>query len=77
MLALTRRARESITIGNDVKITIIRVAGNQVRIGIEAPRNVAVCREELYKAIRAKQASALKHLAVAAQARGDPRSASL
>lgn len=59
MLILTRRTSESIMIGNDVKITITRVAGNYVRIGIQAPKHVAVLREELYETRRNKQTVAL------------------
>ena len=47
MLILTRRAGEAILIGNDIKITVTAINGNQVRIGIDAPREVKVLREEL------------------------------
>ena len=49
MLILTRRIGEAVTIGNDVKITVIGVKGAQVRLGIGAPRNVSVHREEVYR----------------------------
>ena len=48
MLILTRKSGESITIGDDVKITVIEVKGKQVRIGIDAPRNYIIDREEVY-----------------------------
>ena len=48
MLILTRKSGESITIGDDVKITVIEVKGKQVRIGIDAPRNYVIHREEVY-----------------------------
>lgn len=48
MLILTRRTRESLCIGDDIKIIILGVNGNQVRIGIKAPNDVPVHREELY-----------------------------
>lgn len=48
MLALTRRVKESIRIGNKVSVTILEVRGNQVRLGITAPKNVEVHREEIY-----------------------------
>lgn len=47
MLILTRRVGETLTIGDDVKVTVLGVKGNQVRIGVEAPKHVAVLREEL------------------------------
>jgi len=47
MLVLSRKAMQSVTIGSDVKITVIRVEGNQVRIGIEAPNDVRILRGEL------------------------------
>ncbi len=52
MLVLTRRANQSIMIGSDVVITVLEVHGEQVRIGIKAPRSVTVHREELYHAIQ-------------------------
>lgn len=52
MLILTRRVGETVMIGDDVKITVLGVKGNQVRIGIEAPRQVAVHREEIYERIK-------------------------
>jgi len=47
MLVLTRREGESLIIGDDVKLTILAVKGGQVRVGIEAPKSVAIHREEL------------------------------
>lgn len=47
MLILTRRVGESLVIGDDVKLTVLGVKGNQVRIGVNAPRDVAVHREEV------------------------------
>jgi len=47
MLVLTRRVGESLTIGDDIKLTILDHQGNQVRVGIDAPRDVAIVREEL------------------------------
>jgi len=52
MLILTRRAGESLMIGEDVSITVLGVKGNQVRIGIDAPKEVAVHREEIFDRIQ-------------------------
>ena len=52
MLVLTRRVGETVIVGNDVSVTILGVKGNQIRIGINAPRDVAVHREEIYERIR-------------------------
>jgi len=54
MLILTRRIGEVIMIGNDIKITILGVKNNQVRIGIEAPKNISVHREEIYQRIKSE-----------------------
>ncbi|HIJ23354.1 MAG: carbon storage regulator CsrA [Gammaproteobacteria bacterium] len=52
MLILTRRVGETVRIGDDVSITVLGVKGNQVRIGIDAPREVAVHREEIFQKIQ-------------------------
>jgi len=52
MLILTRRVGETVVIGNDIDITVLGVKGNQVRLGVKAPRNVSVHREEIYKRIK-------------------------
>jgi carbon storage regulator len=52
MLILTRRIGEIIRIGNDVTIAVLGIKGNQVRIGIEAPKSVPVHREEIYERIK-------------------------
>ena len=48
MLILTRRVQEALMIGDDVTVTVLSVKGNQVRLGIDAPRDVEVHREEIY-----------------------------
>lgn len=55
MLILTRRTGESVMIGDDVTLTVLGVKGNQVRIGINAPRTVEVHREEIYERIKREQ----------------------
>jgi carbon storage regulator len=61
MLILTRRVGETVMIGNDVTVTILGVKGNQVRVGINAPKNVAVHREEIYERIRREQQGGGSH----------------
>jgi carbon storage regulator len=58
MLILTRRLGEYITIGDDIKITFLDIKGKQLRIGIEAPRNVAVHRGEIYQMIQEQNVQA-------------------
>jgi carbon storage regulator len=52
MLILTRRVGETLMIGDEVTVTILGVKGNQVRVGINAPKSVAVHREEIYERIK-------------------------
>ena len=52
MLILTRRVDESLKVGDDVTITVLGIKGGQIRIGISAPRNVAVHRQEVFERIR-------------------------
>jgi carbon storage regulator len=56
MLILTRRVGESVMIGDEVTVTVLGVKGNQVRIGVTAPKSVSVHRQEIYERIRAEQA---------------------
>ena len=57
MLILTRRVGESIMIGDDVTFTVLATRGNQIRLGITAPQNVSVHREEIYNRIQQERAS--------------------
>ncbi|MEI9600407.1 carbon storage regulator CsrA [Moellerella wisconsensis] len=58
MLVLTRRASEVLIIGDDIKITILSIKGNQVRIGVDAPKNIPVHREEIYQRIQVENIDA-------------------
>lgn len=55
MLILTRKIGESLLIGDDVEITVLSIRGNQVKIGVKAPKDIAVHREEIYQRIQQSQ----------------------
>ena len=57
MLILTRRVGEMLMIGDDVTVTVLGVKGNQVRLGVNAPKSVAVHREEIYQRIQQEKAA--------------------
>jgi carbon storage regulator len=58
MLILTRRVGETLMIGDEVTVTVLGVKGNQVRIGVNAPRDVSVHREEIYERIKREKQNA-------------------
>ncbi|QPB41814.1 carbon storage regulator CsrA [Rodentibacter haemolyticus] len=55
MLILTRKAGETVLLGDDISITVLSVRGNQVKLGVKAPKDVSVHREEIYQRIRQLQ----------------------
>ncbi len=59
MLVLTRRPGESIVVGDNIVVTVIEIKGGQVRIGIDAPRDVDVYREEIYEQVRQENLNAI------------------
>lgn len=58
MLVLTRRLKESIMIGDDIEISILSIEGDQVKLGISAPKNVDIHRKEIYLSIQQENSSA-------------------
>ena len=65
MLILTRRVGESVVIGEDVTVTVLGVKGNQVRIGINAPKHVTVHREEIFERIKREYRCEVDQLTIA------------
>jgi len=63
MLILTRRVGETVIIGNDVTVTVLGVKGNQVRLGVNAPKEVSVHREEVFERIIVEQQTAARRVA--------------
>ncbi len=61
MLVLTRKLNESIMIGNDIEITILAVEGEQIKLGINAPKNIDIHRKEIYLSIQQENNQAAKY----------------
>jgi carbon storage regulator len=57
MLILTRRVGETLNIGDDITVTVLNVKGNQVRIGVNAPKDVTVHREEIYEKVQQEKSN--------------------
>jgi carbon storage regulator len=74
MLILTRRVGESLMVGDDVTITVLGVKGNQVRIGVNAPKDVGVHREEIYQRIQREKLSKLAELEAQLEGKQDKTS---
>jgi len=72
MLILTRRVGETVVIGDDVQVTVLGVKGNQVRLGVTAPRDVSVHRLEIYDRIRKEQEPGVEPGAEAGGAADEP-----
>ena len=62
MLILTRKKNQTLRIGEDILLTVVDVQGDQVRLGITAPRDVQILRQELYEAVKEANAQAAKTL---------------
>lgn len=62
MLALARKVNQSIMIGNDIEITLLEIKGDQIKIGINAPKNVPIYRKEIYAQIQEENKSAVQEV---------------
>ncbi len=68
MLVLTRRQGESIVVGQNIVITVVEIKGGQVRIGISAPREIQVHRQEIFEQVRAENVAAVASARIAREA---------
>lgn len=66
MLALARKSNESIMIGNDIEITVLEIKGDQVKLGIKAPKSVPIYRKEIYLQIQEENRQAVREVDVEA-----------
>ncbi|MFW6355930.1 MAG: carbon storage regulator CsrA [Spirochaetota bacterium] len=72
MLILARRVNETIVIGEDIRVSVIDIKGDQIKLGIEAPRHVKVYRQEVYEAIQAENREAARSAAAGGAGRSLP-----
>lgn len=66
MLALARKVNESIVIGNDIEVTLLEIKGDQIKIGINAPKSVPIYRKEIYTQIQEENRKAVEEVDVSA-----------
>jgi len=76
VLILTRRVGETVMIGEDVTVTVLRVKGNQVRLGVNAPKSISVQREEIFHRIKRESAESSEIAEKAEKAEAEPTTTS-
>ncbi|MFI4895220.1 MAG: carbon storage regulator CsrA [Steroidobacterales bacterium] len=76
MLILTRRVGETVMIGEDVTVTVLRVKGNQVRLGVNAPKSISVQREEIFHRIKRESVESTEKAEKAEKAEAEPTTTS-
>jgi len=76
VLILTRRVGETVMIGEDVTVTVLRVKGNQVRLGVNAPKSISVQREEIFHRIKRESAESSEKAEKAEKAEAEPTTTS-
>jgi carbon storage regulator len=72
VLILTRRVGESVMIGDEVAVTVLRVKGNQVRLGVNAPKSISVQREEIFQRIKREAGQVAASVEAAEMAEAEP-----
>jgi carbon storage regulator len=77
MLILTRKPEEKIVIGDNIVVSVIEIRGDQVRLGVDAPKTVKVYRQEVYDAIREENKAAAESKAALPELKGIPKNFSL